>query len=43
MARMAADPITHEWWRLTDPCQVPVPSAGRGEKWAMLEEVFHTP
>ena len=43
MARMAADPKTQEWWKLTDPCQVPVPSAGRGEKWAMLEEVFHTP
>lgn len=43
MARMAADPVTQEWWKLCDPCQIPVPSAGGGEKWAMLEEVFHTP
>jgi L-rhamnose mutarotase len=41
MAAMAADPQTRAWWRLTDPCQQPVPTAGPGEKWAPLEEVFH--
>jgi L-rhamnose mutarotase len=39
---MAADPRTREWWRLTDVCQQPVPSAGDGEWWAPMEEVFHT-
>ncbi|WP_203794765.1 L-rhamnose mutarotase, partial [Actinoplanes derwentensis] len=23
MARIAADPVTREWWKLTDPCQEP--------------------
>ena len=41
MARMAADPKTREWWALTDPCQLPVATAAKGEWWAPLEEVFH--
>ena len=42
MARMAADPTTQEWWKLTDPCQEPVDTVAEGEWWAPLEEVFHT-
>jgi len=42
MAMIAADPRTQEWWRHTDPCQQPVPSAADGEWWAPAEEVFHT-
>ncbi|MFW6107392.1 MAG: L-rhamnose mutarotase [bacterium] len=42
MARMAEDPTTQEWWKLTDPCQQPVETAAEGEWWAPLEEVFHT-
>jgi L-rhamnose mutarotase len=41
MARIAEDPETQRWWRLTDPCQQPVDSAVAGEWWAPLEEVFH--
>ncbi|MCY1723465.1 L-rhamnose mutarotase [Prolixibacteraceae bacterium Z1-6] len=41
MAKMAADSITREWWKLTDPCQEPVESAEEGVWWADLEEVFH--
>ena len=41
-ARMAADPKTQEWWKLTDPCQEPVESAAPGEWWAPMEELFHT-
>jgi L-rhamnose mutarotase len=41
MAAMAADPVTQDWWRLTDPCQQPMPGAADGEKWSPLEEVFH--
>lgn len=40
MAAMAADPRAREWWSLTDVCQQPVPSAGDGEWWAPMEEVF---
>ncbi len=30
MRRMAADPTTQKWWKLTDPCQEPLPGrAGR--------------
>jgi len=42
MAKMAADPITQQWWKLTDPCQEPVESAAPGEWWSEMEEVFHT-
>lgn len=41
MAKMAADPKTQEWWKLTDPCQEPVDSAKDGVWWADLEEVYH--
>lgn len=40
-ARMAADPVTQEWWQHTDPCQQPMDSAPPGEQWSPLEEVFH--
>jgi L-rhamnose mutarotase len=42
MAQMAADPVTQAWWKLTDPCQEPLPTRKEGEWWASMEEVFHT-
>lgn len=41
MAKMAADPQTQAWWKLTDPCQYKVESASENEWWASMEEVFH--
>jgi L-rhamnose mutarotase len=41
MARMAADPVTQEWWRHCKPCQVPLPDRKKGEWWTSMEEVFH--
>ena len=41
MLKMAADSLTREWWKLTDPCQEPVESAGEGVWWADMEEVYH--
>ena len=41
MAAMAADPRTQEWWKITDPCQDPLPDRAEGEWWAAAEEVFH--
>jgi L-rhamnose mutarotase len=41
MARMAADPVTREWWALTDPCQEPLASRKPDEQWSYMEEVFH--
>jgi L-rhamnose mutarotase len=41
MRKMAADPITREWWALTDPCQEPFETRGEGEWWAGMNEIFH--
>jgi L-rhamnose mutarotase len=41
MARMAADPVTQEWWRHCEPCQAPLDDRAEGEWWAGMEEVFH--
>ncbi len=41
MARMAKDPTTQQWWKLTDPCQEPLESRKPGEWWATMDEVFH--
>ncbi|MGW7578456.1 L-rhamnose mutarotase [Streptomyces sp. NPDC054765] len=40
-ARIAADPVSREWWKLTDPCQRPLESAPAGELWTAAEEIFH--
>jgi len=36
MAAMADDPVTQEWWKLTDPMQQPLPERREGEWWAAL-------
>jgi L-rhamnose mutarotase len=41
MAAIAADPVTRNWWILTDPCQIPLDSRSVGEWWAGMTEVFH--
>ncbi len=41
MARMAADPLTQQWWAACKPCQDPLPDRAEGEWWAAMEEVFH--
>ena len=42
MAKMAADPVTQEWWAVCIPCQEPLPTRAAGEWWANMDEVFHT-
>lgn len=42
MKRMAEDPETQRWWKLTDPCQEPIEDHAENEWWAGMEEVFHT-
>jgi L-rhamnose mutarotase len=42
MAKMKADPTTRRWWTYTDPCQFAIPTAGKGELWHTLPELFHT-
>lgn len=41
MAKMAADPMTQQWWDICKPCQEPLESRAEGEWWAAMEEVFH--
>ena len=41
MEKMAADPVTQNWWKLCNPCQIPLVTAAVGEWWAPAEEVFH--
>ena len=38
-----ADETTKEWWKLTDPCQVPLADRAEGDWWADMEEVCHNP
>ena len=40
-ARMAADPVTQEWWTITMPLQQPLDGLPEGEWWAPAREVFH--
>ena len=42
MAKMAADPITQEWWSVCIPLQDPLPTRAEGEWWANMNELFHT-
>ena len=41
LRKMAADPATQRWWKLTEPLQDPLDSRAQGEWWATMEEVFH--
>jgi len=41
MAAIGQDEATQRWWKLTDPCQDPLPTRRPGEWWAPAEEVFH--
>ena len=41
MKRIADDPKTQEWWKLTDPCQEPFSNRAEGEQWASMVEVCH--
>jgi L-rhamnose mutarotase len=40
MARMAADPTTRQWWKLTDPCQDPLPNTPPGKQWTEIPSIF---
>ena len=42
MKKMAQVPRMLEWWKITDPMQVPFETRKEGEWWADMENVFHT-
>ena len=41
MKKMAADPATQRWWKVTEPCQIPQRDRTPGEHWMTMKEVFH--
>jgi len=41
MARIAADPETQRWWKITGPMQNPVPEVENGQWWLTIPEKFH--
>jgi len=41
MAKMAADPVTQQWWACCKPCQQPLANRSPEEWWTSMEEVFH--
>jgi len=41
MEKMAADPVTQQWWDVCKPCQEPLETHKEGEWWAEMEEVFY--
>jgi L-rhamnose mutarotase len=41
MKKMAADPLTREWWDIMEPMQRPLETRREGEWWSDMEEVFH--
>ena len=42
MAAVANDPVTREWWKMTDPLQTRLKNTPTGSQWKSLTEVFHT-
>ena len=41
MAEIGEDPVTRDWWKLTDPMQEPLETRKEGEWWADMDEIFH--
>lgn len=41
MNKMAADPVTQQWWAECVPCLTPLATRAPGELWANMEEVYH--
>jgi len=42
MQAIADDPVSQDWWKLTDPLQKRVKGTPKGDQWKTIEEVFHT-
>ena len=41
MKRLGEREVTKRWLSLTNPCQEPLASAGPGDWWSFMPEVFH--
>ena len=41
MAKMAASPITQQWWDLVKPLMQPLDDRKEGEFWSDMEEIYY--
>jgi L-rhamnose mutarotase len=41
MSRIAADPVTKEWWTFTDPCQQNWLDESAPSRWTDAREIWH--
>jgi L-rhamnose mutarotase len=39
MKKIGEDPVTQDWWKLTDPMQEPIPDRKEGEWWVSMKEI----
>lgn len=42
-ARLAANPVMQDWWRLCRPPQLPIVTTNGARRWADMELIFHQP
>jgi L-rhamnose mutarotase len=42
LEKMKAVPRMRDWWKITDPMQIPFDTRREGEWWARMDNVFHT-
>ena len=42
LEKMKAVPRMRDWWKITDPMQVPFDTRRKDEWWARMDNVFHT-
>ncbi|HOX38955.1 MAG TPA: L-rhamnose mutarotase [Candidatus Brocadiia bacterium] len=41
LEKLSANPKMREWFKTTDPCQVPIDPQVRGDWWTEMEEIYH--
>ena len=41
MAKMAADPVTQQWWDIVKPLMQPLEDRAEGEFWSDMAEIYH--
>ena len=42
MKRLAEDATIKKWWVETDPCQFLLKNRKEGERWASMQEIYHS-
>ena len=42
-AKLAANPVMQEWWRLCRPLQMPIAKTSDARRWVDMDLIFHQP